>query len=1252
MSRKASPNDTASGSTPRRRRKWPWLLAVLVVLLAVLVVLGPNLLGTGFVRDRVLGYAGDQVDSRVTARSLSLSWFGKQEIQGLSMTTSDGAPVATVEYAALDEGLWGLLWGRRPMGAVALRDAEVVVENAWKLPEALPEEPEKEEQEAPPEPARPPTLPVSVEIRDLRLRAKEALITVDKADFTSSPDGDRFSASYTVTKGTHTGRGTVEGRLQGLSEDWQGANGIGATAVAEVEEVPMAALFETLAAMDVALEGSGTLGGKTNLRRERNGAFEAEGGWTLRDLKMTGKALSGDTVHMDKVQLAFRAITENDVLKVEDFTIESPVVRAKASGHFLMPEGGEKAQDAAPAEGGTAKLTVDLARLASMLPETLHLKENTEVTSGTLNAEVTMRTEDGGPALLVTADVTNVQGTREGRELALDPIEVRADVLRPATDFRARQIRATGPFGFLDGSGSLEDFKLLADVDLAAAVDQVAQFFDLGGMRLTGTFGGTVTTRGTYGEGVTATADGTLTDFAYGTTDAETGEADLLWEEPRVALSATADLGFDKEEALASVTVPEAKVTFAAGRLTAKADLRRASPEWSLDAEVTGSGDVGPLAQRIARLRDQPPPGATGTWTLTAHADGTLGRTMEADFAASTSDLTYAPATGEGEDPVAPKAVGDLHVTALLTTTTTKDGSRDIRVPKIEATGPGTTVTVTDLHLALAEDDLTADGGAEAHLRFAEMTDLLATFGLLSPGSRMAGTAHFDGRVATEGQRVTGKGTLKARDLDVYLADSEIEITESEVVVPMDVLYVRDQKQLGVNLVDIRSRLVSGTIKGGAAFGKGATSIRSDAALEINGASAARIFGDRLPEGLVLRDIWTVHADVSGTIPAGAETLAEQVAGLTGNGSIQIGTFEYEGLVGDQGLIAWRLGNGRIQVTRPETPSEIRVNEGVVRLDGVVDLTEAPIRYRLDQPTQIVRDVRMEGKVAEKLLVYMSPLLGYTLKEGGRLQVDLRQADLPFGDLIRTEGLLLGKLSVVGYKAELKGPLDALRKFFGVKAGQGESPLGRLLGGGATPENQEAEGGPIAEPTNFGPVPIHLENGRFHMENQSVTLRDPAFRDAGYTLKIDGSVGLDHTLDTVVIFPLTEGLLQRVGVPLTEDGLFTDVFIRIPLTGTVTEPNLAKERILPEAINAVRDTFLQGGRSLENVGDLLKDLFKKPGEGNESPPPVEGPGESPPPEGGAETPTPDEPKHPLRDLIEGLLKPKEAAPRETEPKPK
>src|SRR4051812_9798582 len=83
--RTSSPPANAAGPVKRKRRRWPFVLLGLLVLLIVLVLLAPTIASTSLVRGYVIGKINDNLNGTVSIDNWSLGWTGGMDVHGLKL---------------------------------------------------------------------------------------------------------------------------------------------------------------------------------------------------------------------------------------------------------------------------------------------------------------------------------------------------------------------------------------------------------------------------------------------------------------------------------------------------------------------------------------------------------------------------------------------------------------------------------------------------------------------------------------------------------------------------------------------------------------------------------------------------------------------------------------------------------------------------------------------------------------------------------------------------------------------------------------------------------------------------------------------------------------------------------------------------------------------------------------------------------------------------------------------------------------
>ncbi|HYF15683.1 MAG TPA: hypothetical protein VD971_11500 [Phycisphaerales bacterium] len=112
-------------ASPRKRRRWPYVVGGVVLLLLVLVLLAPTI-ASGLAPGVIRSQASKYVEGDVTVGDASLSWGGPQRVGPITWNGPDGQSVARMTVA-VDAGLMALATGGLNLGVVEVSDGEMRV---------------------------------------------------------------------------------------------------------------------------------------------------------------------------------------------------------------------------------------------------------------------------------------------------------------------------------------------------------------------------------------------------------------------------------------------------------------------------------------------------------------------------------------------------------------------------------------------------------------------------------------------------------------------------------------------------------------------------------------------------------------------------------------------------------------------------------------------------------------------------------------------------------------------------------------------------------------------------------------------------------------------------------------------------------------------------------------------------------------------------------------------------------------------
>jgi hypothetical protein len=640
---------------PRRRgRRLLVRLAAAGLLLLLAVWLAPVVVAKTGLRQAVLARVFADLDGTVTAGGASFGWFSPVELTDVAVADSSGRPILHAEHVTSSRTLLALAVDLSDLGSFTIERPvlEVVCEpGATNVERAIAKY--LADDGTPPKPER---TALAVRVERGRVVLKEAgqgervlepldlTVTVPRAR--SEPVTLAVSAS---TPGP-AGPGTL-GAECAFGDDTELK--VTADRFAAESLGPLVRRFAP------GTEVAGKFGGELSARWGSDRAA-VEGRVEATGLELAGPWLGADRVRLLRAELPCKLTTERGEWRVEAAELNCDVGKLSVAG-VVNP--GEPADKLLARPGLTVGADIDVAKLAAVLPRLLRIKEGTELREGRVSLRLASKPGPDGTAWEGTVRTTALKGTRGGKPIAWEaPLaaefagRVRADGL-PVFD----KLQCQSDFVAVNARGSPEQFIAAANVDLDRLSARLAEFVDLGGLKLEGAAAVTVRSVGRPDRGFAADVTARLTRFTvagaawqFGGDGSVTGvvavtadrlnadklTADLTGVRFRGAgldvdertLKAEAGLAWDRKSgavALADVRVSCETAGMSARRL----DLKPVNGGYGLSGTAAVTADINRL-QRALGLQTDP----RGDDALGGLAKGTVG--FDTAAAAFEADLT------------------------------------------------------------------------------------------------------------------------------------------------------------------------------------------------------------------------------------------------------------------------------------------------------------------------------------------------------------------------------------------------------------------------------------------------------------------------------------------------------------------------------------------------------------------------------------------------------------------------------------
>ncbi|MEO6808654.1 MAG: hypothetical protein ABI353_06030 [Isosphaeraceae bacterium] len=452
----------------RRRRRWLILLLVLIVPILGVILALPWALGTPPARRWLLARANQFLaPGGLDVATFRFSWFGPTVMTGFTIIDAEHDHVAFAPRVVWDRNLARILFDRPRYGTLDLGRANFDIERradgSFDLYEAL-------KPIFGPDPKVDLTIKVRQGTFKLRspnlaspLTASRADLTIHRPPFPGPLIWDLQLSDPAPPKG----KGNAPHlKFKGDFDRWQAAPKLSAT----------------LAMLDwpLAVEAAGVT---TRGRFSGNAAVDKIGeNWHTNGkavavhLAAQGPPLRGDQPQLDRVEANWNVDTSAGSKTVYEFALKSPV--GSLNGRGALPD-----------QTGTTHIqgTLDLAKLAQLVPQTLRIRDGWSLDKGsaTLKVAALPGKTPGWDAEVKLSDLT---AHVNDRVVTLrDPAQVSARLLGDLNALRLEHLAVKSPFLNAVGSGDVDQgIQVAGTFDLNGLHRQLGDLIDFGTLKLAG----------------------------------------------------------------------------------------------------------------------------------------------------------------------------------------------------------------------------------------------------------------------------------------------------------------------------------------------------------------------------------------------------------------------------------------------------------------------------------------------------------------------------------------------------------------------------------------------------------------------------------------------------------------------------------------------------------------------------------------------------------------------------------------------
>ncbi len=937
---------------------------------------------------------------------------------------------------------------------------------------------------------------------------------------------------------------------------------------------------------------------------------------SLRELAVSGlAALKQDKVALDAITAGGRFSSQGGRLSMADAKLTTDVGELTATGDIplagLTSSAGLNAvQSIVGEEDFQLNGQVDLKRLAALLPQTLRVREGTQITAGRVDVSLTGEESEGLRRWKGNATLAGLTAVNQGESIAWKtPFTTAFQAHRQDGAIVVDQLTCQSDFLQVSGGGTLTDAHFTASGDLNKLEQNLERFVDLGLEKIAGRLkvDGSIKREGADRASLVAAVN--LDNFQWNVS------ADNVWHEDHLELIATAGAMTDGATTIKRVEAASLKMTSGSDSLTAKL---LAAVDLPGTSTATVAATTWPVTATLA--------GGMGTWQnrlkpFFVLKDWQLGgeAKIDATVAAGSKqiDLEHLAINIEQLQARGLDWFVQEPQLKLETAGVWKVAEMEWSSPQSTLVASAVSCRIDNLAVALTKaGGLAKLEGDAAYRADLDKLSLWKNQAIERPAYHLVGALNGSANVtATEG------GTLMTADLDANVEKLVVAGLQSpageqprwEALWREPKLHLTSKGTYSSTRDDLKLDAASVTADGLSVATQGTMQkLSTSQQLDLTGEIAydwevlVQRFGAQLGKDIQLTgkdkrsfaakgslanlSSLTATASATGTIanagasatakvpaikvsfandpaslaasPAVAASGASGLSDLSGQAGLGWQSAVIYGLTAGPGDVSAKLDKGICLVTIPE----MAVNEGKLRFSPQVRLDQSPAVIVLTQE-KVIDQVRLSPELCASWLKFVMPLLADAAQVEGKFSMDLAGGTLPLmspstGEFSGAIGIHTAQVRPGPLTMQLIGVIDQVRSVLRQRAATGPQRERVIM---EMPEQS---------------VDFKLADGRMH--HQGLTFQ---FQDV--TLRTSGSVGMDETLNLIAEIPVPDEWVA--GKKLLAG--FKGKSIRIPISGTLKQPR-PDSRVLGEL------TKQMGGSALEGfLGDKLGGSLDKPLDG-------------------------------------------------------
>ncbi len=1090
-----SANDSTSVKSKRRR----WRLLVALAVLLVVVWLLPSIVAETPLFSWILKTATADLNGSVTVRSASLGWFSPIAVEGVEVKDAVGKTLLTLPSATGDRSLLKILCNYTNLGTFRLANPDVSLllrDDGTNVEDAL-----------------------SKYLSSTEKSTTQFTLAIEVVDGCATVTDQRTGLAWQVKKiavkfgMSADAGGTTAVEVSANLPDAQLPGGAGSLAAgvkmdsaskeitATVKEFPLAMLRAVASRFVTGATLTGRLSSEVRVAwssqtTEKNAPNKnaAQINLNLSGFSLGAPSLlQSDVLRLDRLTVAGQASWQPEAMVIENSTLDCDFGRATLAG--TLPLGGKDgfSVNSLLRERQEFSGQIDLAKLAQMLPATLHLRPQMQINSGAMQWAASSRPAKDNAVWHAQVETANLTATNNGRQIVWQkPLSAVLDAHEesggaPVID----KLRCESDFLVVQAAGNADALNATLAFSLQRLADQLGQFVDFGGLQFAGEGSGKLDWRRSPQRQFDAGANIEIRGFQWAMPN------QLPWREESVILFASAK----------GVTNFDAATRIDAATLTVKSgadqiDARLLSPVEGIHADTSwpvGVSMQGQLQNWPARLAAWLP---ANEWKLAG------GYGLEAQLAASTSavelrGLRFAAAPLVVNTPWL--NVNETRVDAAAAGSWDQ-AKRRLQVQSASLTCPTVAVEANNVVASMPAVGSTELSGTLKYQADAGRLSQCLNDPKTPATFRMAGQLQGAAQLQQTAGVVRGNTTAELVNL-IVIDSSGQQFQEPKVQLLAEGDYDTKTKTLLLSRCELQSSALAANAAGRLAPVTEQYNAQLDGKLSYDLERLTALLRPWLGPNIGMTGRGSSSAWYRGPFSLAAGSAA--VDFRSSGGSI------YGFPLGAADVKA-SMANGAAQIE----PLDLPVSGGKVHLAPRVRLTPSPMELTLPKGPLVER-VRVDPAMCATLLKFIAPSLSGASGVQGTFSIDLDTCRIPFKNA-KMKSEVTGRFTVHSMSIASSPMLQTLSVF----------------------QNRAS----AAELRRESVVPFQVAKGRVSHSKLELVFPD-------ITIRTRGSVGLEqpYSLDIVAEMPVPS---KWTAGNTTLAQAMRNQTIAVPLRGTLAKPAL------------------------------------------------------------------------------------------------